>query len=41
MNMTDDNKNKNDPNLKIKPTELKGKIDNGELQNMMHVKQFK
>jgi glyoxylase-like metal-dependent hydrolase (beta-lactamase superfamily II)/rhodanese-related sulfurtransferase len=30
MNMTDDDKNKNDPNLKIKPTELKGKIDNGE-----------
>jgi rhodanese-related sulfurtransferase len=28
--MTDDNKNKNDPNLKIKPTDLKRKIDSGE-----------
>lgn len=28
--MTDDNKNKNDPNLKIKPTDLKRKIDCGE-----------
>ena len=30
MNKTDDNKNKNDPNLQIKPTELKKKIDSGE-----------
>jgi hypothetical protein len=28
--MTDDNKNKNDLNLKIKPTDLKRKIDSGE-----------
>jgi hypothetical protein len=28
--MTDVNKNKNDPNLQIKPSELKKKIDSGE-----------